>query len=421
MNGKSTAGVPCLHLVLDTNILYDEGSGDCFFSPSIKKVIVDKAYKNLNVRWIIPRMVRLEREYHLREKAKHIISKANKDLPSILADNWIKDTEKVHAAISSHAQSEIDELGVTVRECMPDKVDWNRIMECSGLRLPPFDPNEKAEKGFKDAIVAETFVQIQDEISEFVHDSAILVTKDEMLADHVGARIDSQRCKVLRSIGALLSELNFLIADIDAEQANELLRLAEEALYADSKFWPSVIKSISDYLFNPQSVFGISDIKNLDPNYQPNIFLRKNMQTVYFSCRLTYPRTGKIWMFDIPQNAKLYTLGSASGLSENPAFPNYLSNVSVYPNERQATLPIWSTQQNVQPQLDVTPATFVPLPEESMPKMAGLPTFPGHYEEVPVSPLEFVVEWSANYSIETIDGTKTLRLGTPHLVAVEKV
>jgi hypothetical protein len=39
------------------------------------------------------------------------------------------------------------------------KVDWSTLIHAASYRLPPFSPGEK-EKGFRDAIVAESFLQL---------------------------------------------------------------------------------------------------------------------------------------------------------------------------------------------------------------------------------------------------------------------
>jgi len=418
MTKKLFTGMSCLHVVLDTNILYDEGAGDEFFSPAITKVISNEAYKGLNIRWTIPRMVQLEREYHLREKAKHIIAAANKDLPSVLSGNWVCDAEKVHAKIASHAQSAIEKLGVTVRDCDPSKVDWMRIMESSGLRLPPFDPNAEAEKGFKDAVVAETFMQICEEMRPFVHDSAILLTKDKLLAQHIEERVSPPRSKVLRNIGALTSELNFLVADIDADYAKVLLQLAEETVYKSADFWREVIAEVAQKLAQPPSVLGFVDVKILDGQYQPNIFLRKDMHAVYFSCRLIYPRTGKVWLVDYPQTARLYSLGGTGVQTEQGGTDSAYSPAIVYPTpiDWQPPLPTEPMQPTVQYQPYST--GFVPQSDVAMPYLGGTPSYPGHYEEIQILPLSFIVEWSATYYVETIDGVKVPKLGSPNLVQI---
>lgn len=45
------ANKPKLHIMIDTNVLYYEGRGDQFFSPSVSKVILDPSHSHLNISW----------------------------------------------------------------------------------------------------------------------------------------------------------------------------------------------------------------------------------------------------------------------------------------------------------------------------------------------------------------------------------
>ncbi|WP_423378173.1 PIN domain-containing protein [Burkholderia sp. LMG 32019] len=393
--------------MLDTNVLFDEGSGDQFFSPAIEGVISDGAYSNINIHWIIPEMVRMEREYQLRQKARHIVSKA-KEMPSIFSSTWVGDVEKVNEAIANHAKNEMRRLQVLEHNCDPDSVDWPKVIKSAGLRLPPFDPDDKNEKGFKDVIVAETFIQFCENLSPFGHQTAILVTKDAMLASHVSARVRLPN-KVLTSVGALINELNFIVADIDPEQSVDLSRLAGELIRGNGDFWADVGAQVLPFVTQPQIVFGVSDVKMGEAVYYSPIFLRKHMKTVYFSFVLSYPRTGKIWVLDPPPGG-LFSLGAT------PALPNPLNQKGPHlfggPSSLQ-TPPLEGWRPWPPPQQGFV-SDPVPLPPNTFPE-GGLQTRPGHFEEVPLSPLNFTVHWSAYYEMEKHGDAMVPKIGQPIL------
>ncbi|MFM0184168.1 PIN domain-containing protein [Paraburkholderia nemoris] len=297
-----------LNIMLDTNVLYVDGRSDHFFSPNIAKVIEDPSHAQLNIGWSIPSMVRREREYQLRQHAKHIVSAA-REMPSLFASTWVGNPDAVNAEISRLAQQELDRLKVRVYECDSHKVDWPGLMDSAGWRLPPFDPNEKNEKGFKDAIVAETFVQLCGELTSHGVDTAILVTNDTLLREYVESRIKSPRVKILRNVDALMSELNFLVSDIDPDTAIQLQPMANELLATANEFWSNVGRLATPYCHPPfvLAPFGVSDIELQVPSYSPPVFLRKEMRRVFFFTRYAVPRTGQQWLpaFAPPQRGLL--------------------------------------------------------------------------------------------------------------------
>jgi hypothetical protein len=191
-----------LHVMLDTNSLYSPHATNQFVAPALVEVIEDDAHKSLNINWVISEMVRSEREYHLRREARHVISAARK-IPEVFSSTWVCDEDAVFAQVSNFAQRELDRLKVSVRGCDSGRVDWPSLIAAAGLRLPPFDPNLEKEKGFKDAIVAETFLQLCGDLPAHGSETAILVSDDTMLGDQVAKRVDGAKVKVLKDLDEL--------------------------------------------------------------------------------------------------------------------------------------------------------------------------------------------------------------------------
>ncbi len=68
------------------------------------------------------------------------------------------------------------------------KVDWDRVLLDAAYRRPPFDSGDK-EKGFRDALLVETFLQlVEDSPKSLQTCRVVLVSKDIMVKRAVELR-----------------------------------------------------------------------------------------------------------------------------------------------------------------------------------------------------------------------------------------
>jgi len=168
-------------------------------------------------------------------------------------------------------------------------------MTAAGYRLPPFDPDGEKEKGFKDAIVAETFLQLCADLPINSEDSAILVTEDAMLRENVESQAP-QGAKVLGTVDELSAELNFLVSDIPPEvaallsdRAGALLGTVDTAFWSD--FWNRASAAYPQLLSRNFPGFHAVDLAA--KFFSPPSFQKKEMRRVYFVTRYFFSRTGK--------------------------------------------------------------------------------------------------------------------------------
>jgi hypothetical protein len=283
-----------LYVMLDTNIIFNPNSADQFFAPDISKIIEDPSHQQLGIQWVLPRMVVFEREYKIRQKAKHVISAA-KGMPYLYGDSWVGDIDAVNQRISKHATLELNRRMFLVRDCDTARVDWNSLMTAAGYRLPPFDPDGEKEKGFKDAIVAETFLQLCADLPINSEDSAILVTEDAMLRKNVESRAP-HGAKVLGTVDELSAELNFLVSDIPSEvaallpdRASALLSTVDNTFWID--FWERAHAAYPQIL--SRNIPGFLSVDLAPKFFSGPSFLKKEMRRVHFVTRFLFARTGK--------------------------------------------------------------------------------------------------------------------------------
>lgn len=103
--------------------------------------------------------------------------------------------DELRARIKQKFDQWVDENGVTTIEARPDLIDWAALIKGAVYRLPPFEPaeddteKESSEKGFKDALILETLVQIENDNASH---SVVLITKDKLLREAALGRMKSR-------------------------------------------------------------------------------------------------------------------------------------------------------------------------------------------------------------------------------------
>jgi hypothetical protein len=411
-----------LHVMFDSNSLYHAGKEDQLISPRLCKIIQDPKHTALNVRWVIPRMVQLEREFQFRNKAKHIVTGAQ-GMPEVFAGTWVGDQSAVESAITQVAERQLQTLGVEVADCNPDLIDWPSMFRAAGLRLPPFDPDPKKEKGFKDMVIGETFAQMCGSFPAHGTDTAILVTADKILRDHVLYRVPN--AKVVEHADALANELNLLRSDLDPQVASQLPDLAAELINRSPDFLDGVVGMAKAELSIALLTLGQRDV-HLPAGVLGNpIFLRKQLKHVYFACRYDIPRRAQ-WVPAIQaMPSGVLPLGEAGGPASSGLSP-FGSGMAVMGN----TL-YWDSVTNA-------PPLGLPADPLEQPRGAGLwqvtlgssnfggtPNSPfrigpaGLIEvsDIQLPSLSFAVTWRANLALH--DKAPMATLSDPFIESVE--
>jgi hypothetical protein len=162
---KKKTTKPQLRVVFDTNALYvtptSIGSASDLVRQEIAELISQPKYPDLDITWYLPKVVRQERQYQMQQEALRLRSAINK-IERLLGHNLALTDQvlldQVHAKIDAKEQ----ELGLSEIKLVHDSVDWSGMIQAAIYRLPPFQAGEK-EKGFRDALVAESFLQLVGE------------------------------------------------------------------------------------------------------------------------------------------------------------------------------------------------------------------------------------------------------------------
>ena len=204
-------------MALDTNALYVAGSASDLVRKDISDVIVESKYPDLDILWYLPEIVRHERQYQMQTEALKLRVAINK-IERLLGHNLALPDR----ILLGHVETKIDEaeknLGLQEIKLDHNLVDWSKLMHAAAYRKPPFEVGDK-EKGFRDALVAESFLQLVA-ISPKTPNlcRVVLITADALLGQAVKERIcDSPNASVLANLEELKGLINTIVSNVGEE------------------------------------------------------------------------------------------------------------------------------------------------------------------------------------------------------------
>ena len=174
-----------LAVVFDTSAIYTD-SGFRIISAEVKRLIQDTR-KNaaLDVTWLVPSVVLQERIYRLQQKIASLMAQLSSISDLTGGDLDISEGSLLEA-LDRKVQQTLGDYGIEVREPDWPRIDLKQMAADSANRQPPFNPGNP-EKGFRDAIVLETYLQLLQD-PRFADHLAVLLTTDELLRKAVARR-----------------------------------------------------------------------------------------------------------------------------------------------------------------------------------------------------------------------------------------
>lgn len=231
-----------IKIICDTNFLYTDTS-DFLSNKELKDTIESsKHIPEYNVEWILPSIVRDERRFQISKSFKKNI-------------NWIKRIERltnkkynitestIDKSVNNLIEKEVKHIGFKLIKLTSNNVDWDSIIHKSVNRITPFEDNKK-EKGFRDAMIAETSFQYFKRIKKSKY-SIVFLTQDDVLANYLRSydfKSTNLSFKVIPTIGELKNYLNVLKSKLDIKIISEFQDLVSELFYTEDNDDSIVIK-----------------------------------------------------------------------------------------------------------------------------------------------------------------------------------
>jgi hypothetical protein len=215
---KNKARKSQLRVVFDTNALYVTspgfGSASDLVRQEIANLIAEARYPDLDIFWYLPESVRHERQYQMQVEALKLRAPINR-IERLLGHNLALTDAVLLERVKVNIEEKEKQLGLVEIKLDHGLVDWAKLTHAAAYRNPPFEAGEK-EKGFRDALVAESFFQLLAS-SPKTPDlcRVVLITSDGRLTEAVRGRIaDSRNASILANIEELRGLINTIVSNV---------------------------------------------------------------------------------------------------------------------------------------------------------------------------------------------------------------
>jgi hypothetical protein len=214
------------HIAFDTNALYTEAENK-LINDALSKFIIDKTkIEQPKVAWYLLEIVRAERYHQMLLVGEKFLSQVDR-IEKLLGKKYGITADDVKKSIDEVIDKEAQQYGLQLRKLDTKKVDWPSLIDRATSRTAPFEEGPK-EKGFRDSIVLETFLQMVDALSKDHSQKFVLITKDKRLKDALDDRAKTAKHIItVADLQALESMLNAYVSQIDEAEIDEILQNAQ--------------------------------------------------------------------------------------------------------------------------------------------------------------------------------------------------
>jgi hypothetical protein len=222
-----------LHVVVDTNVIYALGHDADVSKTEIQRTIKSHiSYPDLKISWYVPDIVRAEREYQLKSKARELLPPIIK-VERLLKRKFAVTEDDLNKAAIGILERQLASLSLQSLQLDHRRVSWKAVCEDAVNRRPPFSAEK--EKGFRDAIIVQTFLQFAAS-SEEKHDKELfaLVSNDDLVETAISGCIsDRKNIRFSRTLGDLEGLIKTLLANVDEGFIEELKPQASKIFFEE--------------------------------------------------------------------------------------------------------------------------------------------------------------------------------------------
>jgi hypothetical protein len=216
------------------NILYTQVASDLFKNEVVEFLSTPHEDPHFQISWHLPQLVLLEREYQMNSRAVELLPGLAK-LERVLGHQLNITAAVVQDRIASTIQHQLETHKVNLVALEPASVDWAAIIDAAVRRKPPFQVGEK-EKGFRDAVIIETFLQ---EVARSPKSASVcllaMVTGDELAREALKLRtVGMGNVRILADLDDLKGLINTLGSEVSEEYIEELRKKAAPLFWTNN-------------------------------------------------------------------------------------------------------------------------------------------------------------------------------------------
>ncbi len=306
---SSTPRPSKLKIVLDTNTIYSPSEGE-FFAHRMKALVKSpRPHSTLSLEWYLPDIVLREREYQLRLKALDLQAKIKK-LERYIGRSVDITPSQVRDSLRTELRRQSDELGFQIVPLSANQVAWDKLIEDSLDRNPPFqggsadtEKETEKEKGFRDALILETFLQfVSDPKNKGETVILVFVIYDKLLRETTQSKLKQMKnVRVLQSIDELGGLINTLADSQIREEFIARIKPKVEKFFFNSED-PRTIESVRKLIQEISTQFA-SELESHPPiitrrvnkspwTIYPPTFLKKEGDRYYWTTQIVVNAEG---------------------------------------------------------------------------------------------------------------------------------
>lgn len=228
--GKKS-GKLTLHIVFDTNVLFTKLASDLFRSEIKALSERIRTITDLDIELHLPSVVIEERRFQMIEKAKEFLPTIG-SLETLLGHRLNITEEILAMRVGAAIDTQLLTYQFNKLELDTSLVNWDGVISDAIKRMPPFE-NNKTEKGFRDALIAESFLQLLNKSPSTPSICRVaIVTGDELLTAKIGQETaDKKNVHVLAGVDEIIGLINTLTSSIGTELAATLAGVAQNLFF----------------------------------------------------------------------------------------------------------------------------------------------------------------------------------------------
>lgn len=283
-----------LKVVFDTNVLYTQVASDLLRGEVAELLLKPIDDPNLTVNWFLPELVLRERAFQMVARATELLPGLSK-LERVLGHNLGITPEIVQERIVSTVDRQCRTYNIQVLRVNYQQTNWEEVVNAAIERKPPFETGQK-EKGFRDALAIEAFMQEVDRSPKTPSVCRLaFVSEDALVREAVGLRtVGLSNVRILADLEELKSLINTLTSEVSEEYVNELkpkasLLFFDEAEKTGLYYSAEVPKRIREQFKDLVEALppGATSVKQKMNYIADPTFLEKVNSTIFWQTRIT--------------------------------------------------------------------------------------------------------------------------------------
>lgn len=247
-----------IKVFFDTNILYTNQAHLLLPRKVVDYIRDHRKIESVEIKWHIPRMVIEERRHQMSVSAESLMPKVN-DLEKLIGHNLGINSEVLNDRITSKINKAIEEHGLEILELDSSKINLDDIIDRSVKREPPFEESRETEKGFRDAVIANAFLQELERSPTTPRVCRLVfITGDSRLKEYLEEKTKGKaNVRLMETLDDLKSLINAIASEVTEEFLTAILDKAmrvfydfetKEGLYSSKKVYEEITAKFKDEL-----------------------------------------------------------------------------------------------------------------------------------------------------------------------------